>query len=207
VTVRTACGDERRRGARRWAALWRRLAESGGYSLVELIVTLAILTIVIGALTQLIVSGTNAQLDLTKRFEAQQDARLALDALRREIHCASALANPSAAYPSSLINVTLGSACTRSAGQTVTWCTLGSGSRYALRRVFPALPPGSGCSGGVKKADYLTAPGGAVFTGYISVTGQRRKLSVRLPVDTDPRTARATYILQDDIVLRNSPRT
>ena len=187
------------------AALRRRLGESDGYSLVELMVTLAILTIVIGALTQLIVSGTNAQVDLTRRFEAQQDARLALDALRREIHCASAVANPAGAYPSGLINVTLGVACRQNPGQTVTWCTLGSGSRYSLRRVFPAVAPGTGCAGGVRRADYLTT--GNVFTAFVAVTGQRRKLSVRLPVDTDTRTARGTYILEDDIVLRNSPRT
>ena len=49
---------------------------------------LAILVIVIGALTQLFVSASTAQVDMTRRFEAQQEMRLALDKLRREIHCA-----------------------------------------------------------------------------------------------------------------------
>ena len=85
---------------------------------------LAILAIVIGALTQLFVSGTNAQVDLTRRFEAQQDARLALDALRREIHCASGVTDPEAPGRARIrreasINITLGAACpTERRGQT-----------------------------------------------------------------------------------------
>ena len=35
--------------------------------------------------------AARTEVDQTKRFQAQQEARLALDALRREIHCASAV--------------------------------------------------------------------------------------------------------------------
>ena len=80
------------------AAAGRRLAAERGYSLTEMLVVLAILCIVIGPLTQLFVSASTAQVDMTRRFEAQQDMRLALDKLRREIHCANevALSNGSA---------------------------------------------------------------------------------------------------------------
>jgi len=74
------------------ARLRSRLAESDGYSLTEMLVVLAILGVVVGALTQLFVSASNAQRDMSNRFEAQQNARLALDKLRREIHCTSAAA-------------------------------------------------------------------------------------------------------------------
>jgi prepilin-type N-terminal cleavage/methylation domain-containing protein len=73
------------------AAAQRRLAAERGYSLSEMLVVLAIIGIVLGALTQLFVSASTAQVDMTRRFEAQQDMRLALDKLRREIHCASAV--------------------------------------------------------------------------------------------------------------------
>ena len=74
------------------AAAGRRLAAERGYSLSEMLVALVILGIVIGTLTQLFVSASTAQVDMTRRFEAQQDMRLALDKLRREIHCANDVA-------------------------------------------------------------------------------------------------------------------
>src|SRR3954447_16863875 len=70
-----------------------RLSESGGYTLSEMIVVLLILGVIVGGLTQLFVSASNAQQDMNNRFRAQQNARLALDKLRREIHCTSAAAN------------------------------------------------------------------------------------------------------------------
>ena len=56
-----------------------------------MIVVLAILVVVLTALTQLFVSASTAEVDMSKRVQAQQDARLALDSLRREIHCAKAV--------------------------------------------------------------------------------------------------------------------
>src|SRR5918999_776283 len=63
-----------------------------GYTLVELIAVMAILLTVLTALTALFASGAKAELDANRRFEAQQEARLAVDRMRREIHCASAVA-------------------------------------------------------------------------------------------------------------------
>ena len=33
------------------------------------------------------VSGTNAEVDMNRRFQAQTEARLGLDKLRSEVHC------------------------------------------------------------------------------------------------------------------------
>jgi prepilin-type N-terminal cleavage/methylation domain-containing protein len=88
------------------ARLRGRLVESGGYSLSEMIVVMAILGIVLAALVQLFVSASHAQVDMNNRFQAQQNARLALDGLRREIHCASAVTSTT-----SSITVTLGVYC------------------------------------------------------------------------------------------------
>ena len=68
-----------------------RLSDESGFTLTEMLVVLVILGIVLAALTQLFVSATRTEVDQDKRFQAQQEARLALDSLRREIHCASAV--------------------------------------------------------------------------------------------------------------------
>ena len=60
-------------------------------------------------MTTLFVSASNAQVDQTNRFEAQQEARLALDSLRREIHCANAVSGIAARRRLASITITLGS--------------------------------------------------------------------------------------------------
>ena len=53
---------------------------------------------------------------------------------------------------------------------------------------------------------YLTT--GAVFTQYTQPAGGLLgTLSVDLPVDLKPADAKQRYKLQDDIVLRNTPRS
>src|SRR6476646_4550317 len=61
-----------------------------GYSLVELLVVMIILGTVLASLTTVFVSGSKAEVALNQRFQAQQQARLALDRIRADIHCASA---------------------------------------------------------------------------------------------------------------------
>jgi prepilin-type N-terminal cleavage/methylation domain-containing protein len=183
------------------AAAGRRLASERGYSLSEMLVVLAILGIVLGALTQLFVSASTAQVDMTRRFEAQQEMRLALDKLRREIHCANEVTGSPA---TSSIVIALGSYCPTNgtgADVDVTWCTKGSGQRFALWRYN-----GTACSGtGRKEADYLTID--KVFTAYAPpASGGLGKLSVLLPVDVDPSDAKQSYVLKDDIALRNTLR-
>ena len=73
----------------RLAAVRQRATDSRGIALTEMIVVLAILVVVLTALTQLFVSASTAEVDMSNRVQAQQDARLALDKLRREIHCAN----------------------------------------------------------------------------------------------------------------------
>jgi type II secretory pathway pseudopilin PulG len=92
-----------------------------------MLVVLAILGIVLVGLTQLFVGGMHTQSDQTARNQVQQTARLALDKLRREIHCASSISTPSG-YPASSVTIALGSWCNAPNGaggvaSTVTWCT------------------------------------------------------------------------------------
>ncbi len=86
-----------------------------GFTLPEVLVVLAIIGIVLVGITQLFTSALKSQTDQTNRTQAQQDARLGLDKLRREIRCASALTTPSG-YPASSITITLGSYCPTAGG-------------------------------------------------------------------------------------------
>jgi prepilin-type N-terminal cleavage/methylation domain-containing protein len=173
-----------------------RLASERGYTLVEMLVVLLIFGTVMSALMALFVQGTSAELDMNKRFQAQQEARVALDRLRRDVHCASAVALGTAS--SSFVTLTV--PCV--AGQTVTWCTLGSGQRFGLYRAL-----GTSCTStaGPRYADHLTT--GAVFSQQVQSTTSLWRLHVDLPVNVAPAKSVASYELVDDLVLRNSTRT
>jgi prepilin-type N-terminal cleavage/methylation domain-containing protein len=202
-------------GIRRYAAAaGRRLASERGYSLSELMVVLVILGVVLAALTQLFVSASTAQVDMTKRFEAQQQMRLSLDKLRREIHCANKVV---AAPPTSSVVISLGAYCpTNGTGGPVevTWCTKDKrgmvppnpdpavGAPYSLWRHI-----GNACTGpGRKEADYLRIHD--VFKPTLPPTppGNLPTLRVELPVDVKPQDGQQRYKLEDDIVLRNAGR-
>ena len=169
-----------------------------GYSLIELLTVMAIMGVVLSGLTSIFVSGSKAELDTNKRFQAQSAGRLALDKIRRELHCAS-----TATSTGSSITLTMPTGCKTASNTTVTWCTSQVGSsttRYALYRY-----QGSGsCTGGVQWADYLIQP--SVFTFTQQSSSSLAKVSVYLPINLAPGKKR-NYTLQDDIYLRNSTRT
>ena len=77
-----------------------------GFTLPELLVVLAIIGVVLGGITQMFVSATKSATDQTRRVNGQQDARLALDQLRRDVHCGSTLT-----YSANSVTVTLPPYC------------------------------------------------------------------------------------------------
>jgi prepilin-type N-terminal cleavage/methylation domain-containing protein len=173
-----------------------------GFTLIELITALGMLLIVITALSGVLISATNIEADLNRRFSSQINARIALDQLRREIHCASSVTPiPPATSVATGFTIVLGSRCpSATGGTTVSWCTSGSGTRWALYREV-----GATCStSGKKAADYLTD--GNVFTFTDQSTSNLAYLSVALFVNTNPASGEVDYRLTDDIVLRNSTR-
>jgi type II secretory pathway pseudopilin PulG len=176
----------------------RPLRGESAYALTELVTVLLILTIVLSGLTALFVSATTAEVDMRERFQAQQEARVALDALRREVHCASAISQTG---PSPTVTLTLATGCPSGSG-AVTWCTVSAGTnRYQLYR-----KSGATCdSGGKLYADYITLEN--VFSYTAPTTTTRAKLHVELPVDVVPADTQAAYRLVDDLVLRNSSFT
>lgn len=178
--------------------LQRLRSEERGFTLVELVTVLGMFLITVTCLSYALIAANKAEEDMNRRFGSQINARIALDQLRREIHCASAV--PTATSAS--ITITLGNRCpTAASGTTVSWCTSGSGTRYALYRLV-----GSTCdTTGRKAVDYLTT--GTVFSYAAQSTSSLAILSVTLPVNTRPASGLPDYNLTDDIVLRNSTRT
>jgi prepilin-type N-terminal cleavage/methylation domain-containing protein len=184
-----------------------RLRGERGYTLVEMLTVLVIMSVVMTSLTTVFVQASNSETDMNNRFQAQLTARLALDKMRREVHCAS-VATP--AGVSSSVTITLASYCKTGSG-SITWCTRSSGTNsYALYRVV-----GTTCSGGVKWADNLvasataTACSGALcaFNYTAQSPSSLAKLSIDLAVNVKPSKTVELYELKDDIVLRNSTRS
>jgi prepilin-type N-terminal cleavage/methylation domain-containing protein len=166
------------------------MSDERGYTLVELIMVLALLGVVVGALTTLFVGGTRAEVDLSNRFQAQNDAVSALDRLRRDVHCASSATAVSASA------VTLAVPCV--SGGVIRWCTAGSGSTFTLHR----LPAAGACgSSAVRFAEHLTT--GSVFAYQAASTDSLAKLRIDLPVRVG---AMSPYRLCDILVLRNGVR-
>jgi type II secretory pathway pseudopilin PulG len=175
-----------------------------------MLTVLLIMGVVMTGLTTVFVTATNADADMNNRFRAQQAARLALDKLRREVHCASA-ATPAGTATSS-ITLTLPTYCKTYSGNTsVTWCTRSlATNRYALYRV-----DGATCTGGVKWADNLTSTSTApVCSGALCVfdysaqsASSLAKLKVDFPVNPKASRTVDTYELVDALVLRNSSRS
>jgi prepilin-type N-terminal cleavage/methylation domain-containing protein len=187
--------------------LLRRLRSERGYSLIEMLTVLVITAIVMGSLTSVFVHASNAELDMNNRFQAQLTARLALDKMRREVHCAS-VATPTGS--SSAVTLTLPTYCKTGTG-SITWCTRSiATNRYGLYRVV-----GSTCTGGVLWADYLVPTASAtvcsgalcIFSYTAQSTASLARLHVDFPVNVKPAKTVELYELGDDIVLRNSTRT
>jgi prepilin-type N-terminal cleavage/methylation domain-containing protein len=187
--------------------LLARLRAERGYSLIEMLTVLVIMGVVMSSLTTVFVQASNSQSDMNNRFQAQLNAKLALDKMRREVHCAS-VATPTGS--SSSITITLPSYCKTGSG-SITWCTRSIGTnRYGLYRVA-----GATCTGGVKWADYLiptstaTACSGAlcIFNYTAQSSSSLAKLHVDFPVNVKPPKTAELYELIDDIVLRNSTRS
>lgn len=190
---------------RRIAVLGRRLGrDEGGYSLMELVISMSILAAVMTSISVLLVSATNAEVDMNKRFQAQTSARLGLDKLRREVHCAQSVTVSGTAssgrYP--VATLTIPTTCPTAGGlAAITWCSQANGNRWELWRYASAT-----CSGtGRKWADSLNQA--QLFTYSPQSTSSLAFLTVRLPVNVPSAKTISSYVLEDNVVLRNSTRT
>ena len=174
-----------------------RLAAEDGYTLTELLTVLAILGTVLGALTALFVSATRAEVDMNERFRAQQNARLGLNRMRRDIHCSRTATGTAVRVTLTRPAPAAGDYC---ASGDVSWCTVAlAAGRWGLFRKDGATCDASG----VRVADYLVDPNAFGYPPQAS--GSLATLSVTLRVDIKD-DGRAAYRLEDTITLRRSAR-
>jgi type II secretory pathway pseudopilin PulG len=177
------------------------LAREDGMTIPELLTAMSILAFVITGILVLFVSGLNATTQMNARFQAQQDARLALSSLRYEVGFACS-ASQQATPPGVVLLLpdATSQACSGSANY-VTWCAdSASGAPYGLYR-----QTGQTCSSstGVKRAGSLNT--NSVFSILPCTSGTRQQLQVTLPVNANLGTSTVAYQLSDTITMRNAP--
>lgn len=170
----------------------RRLRREAGYTLIELLLVCAILGTVLASLSVLFLSASSSQIDMNRRFRAQQDARVAVDKMRREIHCSDQI-SPSGV--STAITVRLPIQCPSAGGvlANVTYDVVGSGQRFQLRRNTVVL------------ADFISEQNAFSYTAPVAATSLGR-LRLTLPINTTPTNTGKEWRLVADIVLRNTTR-
>ncbi len=198
---------------------------NSGITLIELIVTMAILLIVLTAITATFVSGTRAESNVQKRVQAQSDARLALARMREDIHCAlgvqSLAANALGGYTLSLTESYNQCAAVDSlagGGSSIVylaWCTVPDPAKAGTWDLY--RENGSCDSSGTPEATGIVIPPAGWPAGQVGniwpaartcVTGYLRTQPVDLTVNPDKvGSPNASYELQDEIALRNSTRS
>jgi prepilin-type N-terminal cleavage/methylation domain-containing protein len=187
-------------------------AKEEGYTLVELLVVMLILGTVLAGLTTVFVGGSNAEIRLNRRFQAQQQARLALDRIRADIHCASAAQQQTiGTYTGSLkLAETSCYAYTASVPPTptVSWCPVSvTATRYQLYR---STATSNICTSSdatrVLIADYLTTS--SVFTTAAIPQNSLQTVGIDFKVSANTKTSTLdVYELTDSIVVGNyTPR-
>jgi type II secretory pathway pseudopilin PulG len=154
-----------------------RLRDEGGYTLIELVTVVTLLVLVLGTVVVSFTVGIHQQVDQSRREGAYATARLALQRMRLDIHCASGGEDSVEANSYGGFTLTLtesgdsaGSgwcpavipAGSGSAG--VQWCTIPAGDaegHFKLYR-FLGLDP-TDCDGGpgsTFEADFISRPPG-----------------------------------------------
>jgi prepilin-type N-terminal cleavage/methylation domain-containing protein len=188
----------------------RRTGADAGFTLVELIISLAILLTVITSLTGALISATNTEADVNNRVQTQAQARLALAKLTREIHCADQILDSGGAALTATqvsgITVTLPAGCPTggAAAITVRWCAIPSGGKFDLYRYAGAA---CGASGGVRWASSLVTSTPFSLPTPGTAGNHYPLVHVDLSVNTRTGTSRSTYELVSDIAALNSVRS
>ncbi len=153
-----------------------------GFTVIELTVTVAVLTLVVGSLLNVFVSAQRSQSYVTDRSEALDNLRLGMDRMSKEIRQATVV---SAASTSTTLTITT---YVNGVSEIVTWRVSGS----TLERVAPS---------GTVLAVLSRVVAGPVFTYSPSVAGP---LVIRVLLRmTPPKSPSTTLELTSEIRLRN----
>jgi Tfp pilus assembly protein PilW len=175
------------------------LAREDGMTIPELLTAMSMLAFVVTGILVVFVGGLNATTGMNSRFQAQQDARLALSSLRYDIGSACSAA-PQTTPPGVVLVLwdATSNSCSGSTNQ-VAWCAdSASGAPFGLYR-----QQGGSCTAatGVKRAGSLNT--NVVFSFPACTPGTRKQLTVTLPVNANIGTSTQVYKLTDTITMRN----
>ena len=191
-----------------------------GYTLVELIVVMALLGIILGALVNGFATAIRAETEQTARANDRESAREALERMRKDIHCASgaeaqptldSLGNPTGTGYTLQLAVTQ-SQClgVTTASNGVQWCSVSVGGSTTRYEVFRTTTGTCNATDATFQVDYVTnfgaITGGNLWSLPACSTGRLQAVSVSLPVNQNPVTQPSeTYDLADTIAMRNAP--
>jgi prepilin-type N-terminal cleavage/methylation domain-containing protein len=194
-------------GGSQQRSLPARLLGQAGYTLIETLVVMSLLVIVIGSIADAFSSASKTEVDQTARASDQEAARLTLQRLRRDIHCASAARVQQTTYADGttgfILNLAVDPdicvAVTTSTSNTVQWCTVQKAtSRFG---VYRTISGNCSATDAVFQVDYVTK---ADIWKMICPPSLLQAVQTDMPVNRNPLTrADRTYDLQDTIALRN----
>jgi prepilin-type N-terminal cleavage/methylation domain-containing protein len=201
------------------ARLRARLAQEDGMTLIELLTTMTVLALVMTGILVMFTSGLRATDDLNARFQAQQNARLALSALRNDIGsaCTVTVGTVTGETAGSQVTLVLPNTATPTAGAnsctsgttTVIWCAA-SASHAAPFALYRSTAATCSSTSGVQKAASLKCAGlpltgctTAVFQKTTSAT-TRPTVTVTFPVEANLTNTHGLYTLADTIMARNA---
>lgn len=178
----------------------RRLRDERGVTIIEMAVSMAVLGIVVGAVGTLLSSGTRAEASLNMRFRSQTEARIALDAMRREVHTAcSATVTGGTTLALRTFDAQL-----RCTVPSSTWCITGTGTR---RRLFRQAGATCSAASGQQRADFLLSTSQFTIVAGAAGSGLLPRVGIDFRVNPEPTNWRYTYRLQDELALRNARRS
>jgi Tfp pilus assembly protein PilW len=164
---------------------------------------MSILAFVVTGILVVFVGGLNATTSMNARFQAQQDARLALSSLRYEVGSACSVPAASTQTVTLLLPDATTNSCSGSTNQ-VTWCAASSNGQQPFG-LYRQLGGSCSWSTGVKRAGSLNTNSVFVMLACAAVgSGFRQQLQVTLPVNANLGTSTQTYKLADTITMRNA---
>jgi prepilin-type N-terminal cleavage/methylation domain-containing protein len=153
----------------------RRLADRRGHTLIELLVVLSIMGTVMGGLARSFATGMNQEVDQVRREQAYARARVALQRMRVDVHCASGVTgvvrNAYGGYTLTLTENNVGESgwCatvipSSAPSSGVQWCTItdpDDTSRFKLYRYLGTdVEDCNGGAGSTFEVDYVAIPPG-----------------------------------------------
>jgi prepilin-type N-terminal cleavage/methylation domain-containing protein len=200
-------------------------ADQRGFTLVEMVVVMTILTIILAGLSTSMIAGTNSEVVIAQRQQAQSNARIALERMRLDIHCASGVLGP---QENGFGGFTLTLTETQNVCPSVTnlpsgvqWCTIpyaGSTTRFQLFREtsgncdgvgetllvdFISQPP-AGWPTNTATTPTPTDYAGNIWPTSACTTGTLPTTSLDININTDPNHPEGAYELKDAIAMRNA---